>query len=50
MKEVKPRPDRYREIMDKLFTQHTMTFQPRPSYDGRKNMYSSRKINDGEVG
>lgn len=42
---------RYREIMDRLFDapDNASTFNPRPSYDGMKNMYSSKQITSGEV-
>ncbi|KAM5539012.1 hypothetical protein V8D89_007235 [Ganoderma adspersum] len=32
------------EVIDQLWQDHATTFNPRPFYDGRKNMYSTRDI------
>ena len=32
------------EVIDQLWQDHADTFNPRPFYDGRKNMYSTRDI------
>ncbi|KAJ3530890.1 hypothetical protein NM688_g7649 [Phlebia brevispora] len=38
----------YREVMDKLFTEHPSIFTPRPTYDGKQSMYSSRETMKGD--
>ena len=48
-KEMKLEPNHYREVMDELFREYPAIFSPRPSYDGRKNMYSSKALERGDV-
>lgn len=49
LKEVNRTGPNFRELIDKLFTQEASLFSPRPCYDGKKIMYSSRDDLKGAV-
>ncbi|KAF7789534.1 hypothetical protein EIP86_000480 [Pleurotus ostreatoroseus] len=42
LKEVNRTGPNFRELIDKLFTEEASRFSPRPCYDGKKVMFSSR--------
>ena len=49
LKEVNRTGPNFRELIDKLFTEETSRFSPRPCYDGKKVMFSSRGHLKGAV-